>query len=191
MVGNIRHSLSVYRGMSRAFVKEDSGGEPPIIPPRAALPPGIPNYVTPLGLEKLRTELTALEAERSQAEANRDNDADRTRQLTIINGQISALSGRLASAKVIDPQEQPVDEVRFGATVSLRTYSGGKPGMIRRFTIVGVDEASVENGLIAFVAPIAQAVTGAKKGQRIKLKLGRNEEEVEVTDITYEQQKAA
>lgn len=55
--------------MSRAFVKEDNAGELPIIPPRAALPPGATNYVTPQGLEQLRAELIALEAERTKVEA--------------------------------------------------------------------------------------------------------------------------
>jgi transcription elongation factor GreB len=172
-------------GMSRAFVKEDDAGEAPIIPPRAALPPGVPNYVRPQGLEKLRTELEELEAERSLVEANRENEADRTRQLTILNGKLSALNGRIASARVIDPQDQTADEVRFGATVKLRTIRGGKPGTIRKFTIVGVDEADVMQGLIGFVAPIAQAITGAKVGQKLHLKLGRVEEEVEVQEIKY------
>lgn len=171
--------------MSRAFVKEDDAGEAPIIPPRAALPAGVPNYVRPQGLEKLRTELEELESERTIVEANRENDADRTRQLTILNGKLSALNGRIASARVIDPLEQTPDEVRFGATVKLRTLSGGKPGTIRQFTIVGVDEADVTQGLIGFVAPIAQAVTGAKFGQKLHLKLGRVEEEVEVVEIKY------
>ncbi|MHC2992478.1 GreA/GreB family elongation factor [Pontibacter sp. HJ8] len=172
--------------MSRAFVKEDDAGEPPIIPPRAALPPGTPNYVTPRGLEKLRAELAELEAERTLIEANRENEADRTRQLTVINGRLSALTGRLATAKLVDTNSQRADEVRFGATVTLRTLSGGKPGTLRRFTIVGVDEASVEEGRIAFVAPIARAVTGAQLGQTVILRMGRVEEEVEVTEIRYE-----
>ncbi|WP_033316760.1 GreA/GreB family elongation factor [Pontibacter roseus] len=172
--------------MSRAFVKEDDAGEAPIIPPRAALPPGTPNYVTPRGLEKLREELAELEAERSLVEANRENEADRTRQLTVLNARLSALSGRLASAKVVDPLSQTSDEVRFGATVTLITRSGGKPGTMREFTIVGVDEASVAEGRIAFVAPIARAITGARLGQTVKLRMGRVEEEVEVTEIAYE-----
>ncbi|WP_242927196.1 GreA/GreB family elongation factor [Pontibacter vulgaris] len=171
--------------MSRAFVKEDDAGQPPIIPPRAALPPGTPNYVTPRGLELLRNEMSELEAERTRTEANREDEADRTRQLTILNGRISALNARLANAKVVDPQIQPQDEVRFGAKVTLKTLSGGKPGTLRTFTIVGVDEASVADGLIAFVAPIARAVTGLHVGQTASLKLGRNEEQVEVIEISY------
>ncbi|WP_311136706.1 GreA/GreB family elongation factor [Hymenobacter cellulosilyticus] len=112
--------------MSRAFTKEDDVQAPTIIPPRAALPPNTPNYVTPQGLELLRQELATLEAERTQAEANRDNDADRTRLLSVYNGRISDLTSRIASAKVVDPKTQPPKEVRFGATVTLRTQSGAK-----------------------------------------------------------------
>ena len=169
--------------MSRAFTKEDDSLEAPIIPPRATLLPGTLNYVTPAGLEQLRQELAELEAARTAAEANHDNDADRTRRLTLLNGQLAALNDRLASAKVVDPHTQPAGEVRFGALVTLRPVAGKGPE--RRFTIVGVDEANVAEGKIAFVAPIARAVQGARLGQRIKLQLGPKTEEVEVTAIEY------
>lgn len=173
--------------MSRAFLKEETSGERPVIPPRAALPPNTPNYVTPQGLEKLREELTELEAERTRVETeHKDDNATRTWQLTIINGRLSELLGRISSAKVVDPKEQPKDEVRFGATVTLKTISGGKPNFKRKFTIVGVDEANVAEGKIAFIAPIARVILGAKKGQQVKLPFGRIEETVEITAITYE-----
>ncbi|HEX8428240.1 GreA/GreB family elongation factor [Hymenobacter sp.] len=172
--------------MSRAFTKEDDSLEAPIILPRPALPPGTPNYVTPQGLEQLKEELTALEAQRTQAEANRENETDRTRQLTILNAQLAALNQRIATAKLVDPNSQPAGEVRFGATVVLRTRSGGKPGQERLITIVGVDEASVAEGKVAFVAPMARAVAGAQLGQTVTLRLGPKEEVVEVVAITYE-----
>ena len=176
--------------MSRGFVKEDDAQTPPLIPPRAALPPGTPNYVTPHGLELLRAELTTLEAERAQAEANRDNDTDRTHLLSLYNGRIALLAGRIGSAKVVDPATQPAKEVRFGATVTLRTVRGGaasKAGLERQFTIVGVDEADVAAGKVAFVAPIARAVQGARLGQQRALKLGPQEEVVEVVGLCYEE----
>ncbi|MDB5235348.1 MAG: transcription elongation factor GreAB [Hymenobacter sp.] len=171
--------------MSRGFTKEDDAQTPPIIPPRAALPPGTPNYVTPRGLEQLRGELATLEAERAQAEANRDNDTDRSHQLSLYNGRIALLTERLGSARVVDPTGQPAKEVRFGATVTLRTVRGGKVGFERKFTIVGVDEADIAEGRVAFVAPIARAVQGAKLGKTVVLKLGPQAEEVEVTSIAY------
>ena len=171
--------------MSRGFVKEDDAQTPPIIPPRAALPAGTPNYVTPAGLAQLRAELAALEMARAQAEANHDNDTDRTRQLSLHNGRLALLIERLGSARLVDPAGQPTGEVRFGATVTLRTVSGGKVGFERTFTIVGVDEADVVLGRVAFVAPIARAVQGLKLGKTATLQLGPKPETVEVVHNEY------
>ncbi|WP_375416474.1 GreA/GreB family elongation factor [uncultured Hymenobacter sp.] len=172
--------------MSRGFTKEDDAQTPPLIPPRAALPPGQPNYVTPAGLAQLRAELTQLEAERAAAEANRDNDTDRSHQLSLYNGRLALLQERLGSARLVEPPQSPPAEVRFGATVAVRTVRGGKVGFERKFTIVGVDEASVAAGKVAFVAPIARAVQGARLGQQVLLKLGPQEEVVEIVGLSYD-----
>ena len=171
--------------MSRGFVKEDDAQTPPLSPPRAALPLGTPNYVTPTGLKLLRAELAALEGARAQAEARHDNDTDRTHCLSLYNGRLVLLVERLGSAKLVVPAGQPAGEVRFGATVRLRTVGGGKVGFERIFTIVGVDEADVAAGKVAFVAPIARAVQGAKLGQQVPLPLGPQPEMFEVIDISY------
>jgi transcription elongation factor GreB len=86
---------------------------------------------------------------------------------------------------VIDPRTQPPDQVRFGATVTLLTINGGIQGNERFFTIVGVDEASVAEGKVAFVAPIAKAVLGKRVGESFSLRMGPEEEIVKVTAITY------
>jgi len=39
--------------MSRGFVKEDDQEEVPMVPPRAYLPQGVPNYVSPSGMNEL------------------------------------------------------------------------------------------------------------------------------------------
>jgi transcription elongation factor GreB len=171
--------------MSRGFVKEDDAQTPPIVPPRAALQLGTPNYLTPSGLEQLRTELAELEATRPAAEADHTNDTDRTHRLSLLNGRLALLAERLASARIVDPATQPPGEVRFGATVTLRTVRGGRAGFERTFTIVGVDEADITLGKIGFVAPIARAVQGARLGQTVTLQLGPQAEEVEVTAISY------
>ena len=49
--------------MSRGFVKEEDQEATPIIPPRAPLPDGVPNYVTPQGLNQLQAEKETLEEE--------------------------------------------------------------------------------------------------------------------------------
>ena len=100
--------------MSKAFTK-DEAWEEPIIPPRAPVPAGVTNYVTPRGLGLLRTELAALEADRHGLEAERSDGDEYRRQLAILAARMSDLTARIASAVVVDPRYQPRDAVRFGA----------------------------------------------------------------------------
>ncbi|MZP65628.1 MAG: transcription elongation factor GreA, partial [Bacteroidales bacterium] len=50
--------------MSRGFIKEGDQEEVPMVPRRAYLPEGVPNFVTPAGLEQLLAEREALVAEK-------------------------------------------------------------------------------------------------------------------------------
>ena len=170
--------------MSRAFVRDDAPEAPLFIPPRAPLPPGATNVVTPRGLALLRAEKAALEAERARLDGDERDDAKRERAVLV--GRLGELSVRLASARVVDPQRQPHDEVRFGATVTLRTRTGAQPGEERRITVVGVDEADAASGRVAFTAPIARAITGKRVGETGALRTARGEEVLEVVSITYE-----
>lgn len=167
--------------MSRAFTKEEAPEGPLVVPPRAPLPPGVTNYVTPRGLALLRDEQSALEAERSRLSEQGETD-EHTRERAVLAGRLADLTARIASARVLDPSTQPPDEVRFGATVTLRTEDGDE----RRFTIVGVDEAATAPDRVAFVAPIARAVIGHRVGDTVTLRTPRGEESLQVTAIAYE-----
>ncbi|MBO2545214.1 GreA/GreB family elongation factor [Salegentibacter sp. BDJ18] len=164
--------------MSRGFVKEDDQEEAPIIPPRAALPAGETNYVTPNGLKELKEEEEKFTAER--ANLDKENETERRRAQAVIDGNLKLLRERISTARVLDPKEQPEDEVRFGALVELK-----QNGNIQKFQIVGVDEADVKKQKIAFVAPIAKAVTGKKVGDKIDFKLGEEIRKLEILKITY------
>lgn len=166
--------------MSRAFINEDDQEEAPIIPPRAVLPDGTINYVTPFGLEQLRLERNSLDVER--AELPTENEKEHRRELAVIHGKMDLLNERIASARIIDPKEQPEDEVRFGAKV---TFKNLMTKSSQNFRIVGVDEADLKQNKIAFVAPIAIALTGAKVGEKVEFKLGNEIRMLEVTGIEY------
>ena len=171
--------------MSRAFVKDDAPDGPVLIPPRAPLPAGSPNYVTPAGMALLRAERLQLESERSRTQARHREDPDRSRLLAVIAGRLAALAERIESAREVSPSSQPPDEIRFGATVSVRTAAGGKEGLVRTFTIVGVDESDPSAGKIAFIAPIARAVTGHRLGDSVVFTGPRGEERLTVEAIDY------
>jgi transcription elongation factor GreB len=170
--------------MNKAFTKEDTSDTLIVVPPRAPLPPGVPNYVTARGLALLRSELAELDAERARLSGDRADDAERTRRLVIVDARRAELADRVASAQLVDPLRQSHDEVRFGATVTLRSDRDGVREE-RRLTIVGVDEAAPAEGRVAFLTPIARAVLGLRVGESTSLHTAAGDEELEVTAISY------
>lgn len=166
--------------MSRGFVKEGDQEETPIIPARAALPEGVTNYVTSFGMDQLMAERTALENE--IADLPTTNETERRRELAVLNGKLGLLQERIATARVLDISQQPKDEIRFGATVSYKMLTNNT---INTITIVGVDEADLKQKKIAFVAPIAVAITGHKVGDVVDFKLGNETRKLEILDIQY------
>ncbi len=164
--------------MSRGFVKEEDQEEAPIIPPRAALPEGVTNYVTPQGLKALQEERKELENER--ANLSSENETERRRAAMLIDGKLNLLVDRLSTAQVIAAKDQPKDEVRFGALVKFKMN-----GNTQKFQIVGVDEADVKQQKIAFTAPIAKALNGKKVGEEVAFKLGNENRKIEILEISY------
>lgn len=168
--------------MSTAFLKEDAPDRKVFIPPRAPLPPNVTNLVTPRGLRLLQEEQARMEAERRRVMDEETDENERTRLLAELSGRLSELQPRLAGAKVIDVEDQPQDEVRFGATVTLKSDDGTE----RRLTLVGVDEAKASEGRIAFTAPIARLLLGRKKGEPITLRTTHATQAMTIQAIEYE-----
>jgi transcription elongation factor GreB len=166
--------------MSRGFVKESDQEELPIIPPRSPLPAGETNYVTPAGLAALEAERETLEAEKAALPG--DNEDERRRAATVIDGKLALLQQRIVSARVLRPEDQPQEEVRFGAYVKLKQLDTGR---IQEFQIVGVDEANVKQKKISFTAPIARAITGLYVGEVADFRLGNELRKLEVLEINY------
>ena len=166
--------------MSRGFVKEDDQEEAPMIPPRAALPAGTVNYVTPIGHKTLLEERKLLEKTRKNLPD--ENETERRRAAAEIDGKLQNLNERIASARILNPKEQPSDQIRFGARVELKNLTDKT---IMKFQIVGVDEADVKQQKIAFVAPIARAVIGKKVGETAEFKLNNETRILEVISIDY------
>jgi transcription elongation factor GreB len=166
--------------VSKAFTKEESAEAPVVVPPRAPLPAGVPNYVTPRGLERLRAEARDLAEERGAAEAGLEG-AERARALALLARRRADLDERIASAVLVETPEQPCHEVRFGAAVTVRGEDGGE----RRYTIVGVDEADASRGRIAFVSPVARALLGRQVGEDATVLTPRGSEELEVISVDY------
>lgn len=166
--------------MSRGFVREGDQEEPPMIPPRAALPEGTTNYVTPEGFEALEREKKELLQELANFDSK--DEREKRRKAAEIDGKLNLLNERINSARVLDLKEQSDGEVRFGATVTYKIASSAKPVTLK---IVGVDEANIKERKVAFVAPIAKAMIGKKEGEETTLNLGGEERKLTIIKITY------
>lgn len=166
--------------MSRGFVKEEDQEEIPVVPPRAPLPAGVANYVTPSGYESLLREKEQLEEERRGLSG--DNEGERRRAALFIDGKINLLNERIATARILDIKNQEPDEVRFGAIVE---FNNGRKTL--KFQIVGVDEADIKQKKIAFTAPIARVLIGRKVNEVVDFKHDGRTQQLKVLKIAYPQ----
>ena len=166
--------------MSRGFIKEDDQEEVPLVPQRAYLPEGVTNFVTRTGMDQLLAERQALIEEKENLNIADENE--KRIALNYINAKLQLLTNRIAEARVIDPKDQPQDEITFGATVTIKNKLSGN---IQIFQIVGADEANIAKGKISFLSPLAKALINKKTGDRITLKREKEEIVFEIMEIAY------
>ncbi|MDD3512216.1 MAG: GreA/GreB family elongation factor [Fermentimonas sp.] len=166
--------------MSRGFVKEGDQEEIPIVPPRAFLPEGETNYVTQVGMNELLAEKEKLVSERENLSIV--NEDEKRIAVNHINAKLFLLDNRIDTAVIVNLEEQAQNEVRFGASVTLRIEEANR---IKTFQIVGVDEADVSKGKISFVSPLARALTNKRIGDKVIIKRDNKSFVYEILDITY------
>ena len=152
-------------------------------------------FITPQGLERIRTEydeLFGIERPKivetvswAASLGDRSENADYIygkRRLREIDSRLGHLARIMKQAKVVDPARQlSRDEVRFGATVDLADEDDNR----RTLTIVGDDEADATAGKIGWSAPIARALIGARIGDERIVRLPVGEKGYEVVAIRY------
>ncbi len=143
--------------MSRAFVKDDDGGQG-----NEDLPDRLisehPNYVTENGLKLIEAEVGRL----SKAYAAAQVSAERT-ELQRVSRDLRYWSARQASAQVVAPPRD-AREVHFGSKVTIVRDDG----RTHSYRIVGEDEADPSKGSLSYVSPLAQALIGKAVGDVVK-----------------------
>ena len=166
--------------MSRGFVKEDDQEEIPMVPPRADLPEGVANYVTQTGMNELLTEKQMLVNERNNLDSS--NEDEKRIALNHINAKLQLLNHRIDTARIVKLNDQAPDEIRFGAVITINTEKNKK---IQTLQIVGVDEADISKGKIAFTSPLARVLINKKIGEKAIIKRGQENLVFEILHIAY------
>jgi transcription elongation factor GreB len=184
--------------MSKAFTKENDEAEDLSLEEsqdNAALStPGGKNYITPQGIERLRSEWKRLmDIERPElvkvvqwaaGNGDRSENGDYIygkRKLREIDRKIRFLTKRMENAEIIDPTQQKSDKILFGATVTLLDEQAQE----RKYSIVGIDETDGKKGRISWISPIAKALLKRSVGDTITVQLPKGEEDFEIIKISY------
>ena len=166
--------------MSRGFVKEDDQEEIPIVPRRADLPQGVPNFMTQSGMNELLAEKQMLVNEKINLDSTIENE--KRIALNYINAKLQLLNNRIREAKIVNLKDQPQDEIRFGALITLKTETTKQT---QTFQIVGVDEADISKGKISFISPLAKVLINKKVGDKAILNRAKEDIIFEIIAIAY------
>lgn len=180
--------------MSKAFTKE-SDGENDIEPVNdPAPPPGGKNYMTPAGAQRMRDELQRLLhkdrpeltkiIEWAAGNGDRSENGDYIygkKKLREIDRRLRFLSKRLESVEIIDPVKVACDQVRFGATVTIRD----EDDVEKIYSIVGIDESDLSKKRISWLSPLANALMRSRVGDIVTFHSPRGKQEVEILSIEY------
>ena len=148
------------------------------------------------GNEALREELKLLKSkERSKiikaiAQArefgdlkeNAEYHAAKEKQ-SFVEGRIKDIETKLSNAEIIDIISLDIkDRVVFGSTIELENIAANT---LTKYQIVGVDEASIENGMISYKAPISRAIIGKNINDIIEFDSDAGQEIYKILKIEY------
>ena len=152
--------------------------------------------MTKKGNEALREELKLLKSkERSKiikaiAQArefgdlkeNAEYHAAKEKQ-SFVEGRIKDIETKLSNAEIIDITSLDIkDRVVFGSTIELENIAAST---LTKYQIVGEDEASIENGMISYKAPISRAIIGKNLNDVIKFDSDAGQEIYKILKIEY------
>lgn len=152
------------------------------------------NYITPSGLQKLKSELEFLMKEDrpevvktvawAASNGDRSENADYIygkKRLREIDRRMGWLTKRIEAAEVVDPAQLDKDSIVFGATVTIESEDGEQS----TYQIVGEDEIDTAQGKISWKSPIAKALLNKKEGDEVRIRRPKGEAWFEVVCLEY------
>ena len=110
---------------------------------------------------------------------NSEYDAAKDEQ-SAVEQRIVQIEQMLKYAQVVDADSVDPNEVSIGKTVTYTEVGTDEP---ETYTIVGSDESDPLNGKISNDSPIAQALLGKKKGEKVTINTPGGTFDVTINDV--------
>jgi len=146
------------------------------------------------GFEKIKKELEELKAQRpaiiqaikeareeGDLSENAGYDAARERQ-GMLEARITYINSRMPLFDVLDLDALSGDRAIFGATVEVEDVETEE---VRRFTLLGPDDADHKKGSISVLSPMGRAVLGKEEGDDVVVDAPRGKIEYEIISVKF------
>ena len=150
-------------------------------------------YLTAEGYKKLRDELdhmrsverpaisAAIAEARDKGDLSENAEYDAAREAQgLLEMRIAKLEDTIANARVIDETKIDKSKVQILSKVTLLNHNTGKQMC---YTIVSENEANLKEGKLAIGTPIAKALLGRRKGDRVDVCVPAGTIHFEILDI--------
>ena len=104
-----------------------------------------------------------------------------------LSSELELLLGELDKAKIVEPTVMPDNVITMKSKVKVKFSNNDKS---IDFQIVYPEEADIAKKKISIFAPVATALLGYKKGDKIKWKVPAGEVTITVEEILYQPEAA-
>ena len=147
-------------------------------------------YLTAEGYKKIKDELEhmrsverpAISAAIAEARDKENAEYDAAREAQgLLEMRIAKLEDTMANARVIDESKIDKSKVQILSKVTLLNHNNQKQ---MTYTIVAEHEANLREGKLAIGTPIAKALLGRKKGDRVDVEVPAGTIHFEILDIS-------
>ena len=133
-------------------------------------------YLTAEGYKKLKDDLDHMRSVERPAISAAIAEAQ-----GLLEMRIAKLEETIANARVIDESKIDKSKVQILSRVTLLNHTNGKQMC---YTIVSENEANLREGKLAIGTPIAKALLGKKKGDRVDVEVPAGTIHFEILDIS-------
>lgn len=151
-------------------------------------------YMTQEGYDKMKADLEHLRGverpavtaqiaearDKGDLSENAEYDAAKEAQ-GMLEMRIAKLEATFAAARIMDTSMIGLDTVQILNKVTLRNCATNKEMV---YTIVSENEASLKEGKLSVGTPIAKAILGKGKGEKVKFSVPSGSMELEILDIS-------
>jgi transcription elongation factor GreA len=100
----------------------------------------------------------------------------------MLEARINYIASRMARANVIDLDTLSGDRIIYGATVELEDIDTGD---VKKYTLLGPDEADPAKGSISILSPVGQALLGKEEGDDIVVDAPRGKINYEIIAVNF------